>query len=574
MRKYLSLVKMLFVQQYKTRVTSLSGKKRRFGSVMLYLLMAVCFAPLLISVAVAMYYMGKFSQGDLYVGTFLMLACQGFVLMFGVHSIMSNVFVVKDAERLLFLPVRSPVIFFAKLTVAYLNELLTSALAIAVALVPFGLGAGAGVGYYLTLPAALFLILLLPMLFGSIIAMPLSALVTLFGKNSAIKTILRIVIYVLIMALYMYVMYSFGFLTGSENGNFLDNPEVVIKDLMDGFVERLQSVMPYFHSDYMLMMCMLASNAGEWFVGMALTLIENFALLAVMFAVSLPFYRKMLAMSVEGSGSSERRGKKTYSVKNRGVVREFIRTDVKRTLRDPQVGFQSFAGLIMMPVIVVILYFFMGLSSEGDSSFLEFIGITPLYQVIAPLVIMAYMTFLGCSTNVLGLYPVSRENRSLYILKSLPVPFGKILLAKVLLSTAVMLTGDFVSCVLIVALFGIKWYYGLAMLATMALIGFGSMCICTMLDLRQPKIGWDNFNQGLRNAKNSWIAMFIAFLCVLSLVIVSVPFVVLYGLTDGEGWYFSLCMWIMDLALGVGFAAVTYKIMNGKASKYFDRIEV
>ncbi len=572
--KYLALVKLLFVQQYKVRsaVATRSGKKR-LGSAALYLVLGVCFVPLFVAVAVAMYYMGKVSDGNVYVATFLTLICQSLVLMFGVHAVISNVFVVRDADRLLYLPIRSHVIFLAKLTVAYLNEVITTAVTAIVVLLPFGIGAGAGVAYYLMLLAALVLLPMLPMLAGTFVAMPISALVTLFGKNSAVKTILRIVLYVAIMALYMYAMYSFGFLTGSSGGNnFLDDPEKYIADTIGDFALNLQNVMPYFHSDYMLMQSMLATNFAQWAAGFACALAENAALLGLVFAVSLPFYRKMLASSVEGSGARGKNKNGGYVVKQRGTVREFMLTDLKRTVRDAQIGFQSFAGIIMTPVIVVILYFLMGTADSGETSFLELMQISPLYQMIAPLIILVYMTFLGCSTNVLGLYPISRENKSAFILKSLPVPFSKILLSKVLLATAVMVLSDFVTCILIVALFGVKWYIGIVMLAVMILVGFGAMCLTTLLDLKNPRFGWDNFNQGLKNAKNSWIAMLIALLAGVALTVCSVPFVVVFAILDSV--YLTIAMWAVDLGVSAAFAAVSYKIMTGKAAKYFERIEV
>lgn len=573
MKKFFSLVRLLFVQQFRTRPTTAEkGKKKRGGAIALGVLLVVCFAPMIIGVIVAMYYMGKISAGNKYIGSFILLVSQGFVLVFGVHSIMSNVFAVRDADMLLYLPLHAPVIFLVKLTVAYLNELITSAVVVAISLLPFGIGAGASFFYYIMLPIALAVLPMLPMLVGTLVAMPLSALVTFFGKNSAIKTILRILIYVIIVAIYMYAMYNFGFLTGSENGNFFDNPEVYFQDIMDEFLQKLQIVMPYFHPDYMLMTCMCATEAGVWALGLAAALLENVALLGLVFLVSMPFYHKMLTLSVENGDAGKRGRKEQYKVKNVGVLRELMRADIKRTLRDAQVGFQSFAGIIMMPLVVVIMYFFFGLSDQGDASLLETMGISPLYQVVAPLVILSYMTFLGCSTNVLGLYPISRENKSLYVLKSLPVPFAKILLAKVLLATTVMLASDLLSCVLIVALFRVKWYYGIAAFTTMALVSFGSMCVTTLLDLKTPNLGWDNFKQGIKNGKNSIVAMLIAFLCVVAIVTVSVPFAILYGFTSG--WYFVLLMWIANLALGSVFAAVAYKVMKGKADKYFERIEI
>ena len=145
MKKYLSLVKLLFVQQYKSRASSeRDGRKRRVGTAVLYVILALCFLPIALSVAVAIYYMGKVSGGDPYICMFLTLMCQGLVFMFGVHAIMSNVFIVKDADKLLYLPVRAPVIFLAKLTVAYLNELITTFVTVLVILLPFGIGAHIG----------------------------------------------------------------------------------------------------------------------------------------------------------------------------------------------------------------------------------------------------------------------------------------------------------------------------------------------------------------------------------------------------------------------------------------------
>ena len=574
MKKYLSLVHLFFVQQFKSR-TAVSGSsnKRRVKIAIVIAVLALCFAPLLISIAVVMYYMGKLSNGNVYVGTFLTLSCQGLVLMFGLHAIITNVFTVRDADKLLYLPVRAYTIFFAKLTVAYINEVITTAASVLLVLLPFGIGAATGVVYYLMLPLVVILTPMLPMLVGCIVAMPFSALIARISKNSTIKTVLRIVIYLVVMAVYMYAMYSFGFLAGTDNGNILDNPELYMQDMISGFIDRLSYVMPYFHPNYMLMSAMLTTTVVDWLVSFAATLGEHIALLGVVFLIALPFYRKLLAFSIDnGSGGVRKMGKAQYKLGKNGVVKELMISDLKRTARDGQLGFQSFAGIIMMPIIVVVLYFFMGISGEEDSSFLQLMGVSPLYQVVTPLVVLVYMTFIGIGTNILGLYPISRENTTVYVLKSLPVSFSKILLSKVLLATAVMLISDFVTCVLIVVLLGVKWYYGLAMLATMSLMGFGSMCITTMLDLKDPRFGWANFQQSLKNSKNSWIAMLIGLLLGLTTAAISIMFIVWYSLTSA--WYAILLMWLLIFGVMFAFAAVSYKIMSGKAAKYFEKIEI
>lgn len=571
MKKYFSLVKLLFLQQFKSRATAGNAKKRRVGTVILFVILAICFTPLLLALALSMYYMGKLSGGSVYLGTYLMLNCQGLVLLLGLHTIISNVFTVRDADKLLYLPVNAHVIFFGKLTVAYLNEIITTAVAVIFALLPFGIGAGAHFGYYVMLIAATALLPMLPMLVGCIVAMPFAALVARLGKNSVFKTVFRIVIYLLVMGAYMYLMYNFGFMASSANGNIFDNPELYVQGILDDFVEQTSSVMPYFHPNYMLVSAMLASSFGDWLVGFAATLGEHVALLLLVFVVSLPFYRKLLAYSLE-NGSGGARSKTQYRVRKLGVVRELMLSDLKRTARDGQMGFQSFAGIVMMPIVVVLLYLFMGINDTGNVSFLQLMSLSPYYQVIGPLVILAYMTFVGLSTNVLGLYPISRENKSVYILKSLPVAFSKILLAKVLVATVVMAISDFATCILIVTLLRVQWYYGVAMFVAMVFIGFGSMCITTLLDLKYPRFGWANYDQSLKNTKNGWIAMLIALVAMVEIALTSVLFVVWYSTT--KAWYVLFTMWAVILIAMFVFAFVSYKIMADKATKYFNTIEI
>ena len=226
----------------------------------------------------------------------------------------------------------------------------------------------------------------------------------------------------------------------------------------------------------------------------------------------------------------------------------------------------------MLPVMVVIFYLAFGMSAGEEGKLIDVLKQFELYQIIAPLIFVTYMSMLGITSNIFGLYPISRENKSIYLVKSLPVSFNKYLLSKVILATAVMLISDFLTCLLIVILFGVKWYYGLAMLCVMAMLSFGGMCITTLVDLKSPKLGWTNFNQSLKNAKNSWIGLLIGLVTSLIVGIVGGLFVILWYFTK-SGWYVLLIMWLAIIGVCVAFAFVCYKIMTKNAQKYFEAIE-
>ncbi len=570
MKKFISLTKLLFVQQYRVKPTE--SKKRRGGTIATYIILAVCFAPMLVMIAIAMFGLGKLSQGleegGAGVCAMLIFMSQGAVLLFGIPTLISNVFTVKDADKLLFLPIRSSTVFTAKLTVAYLNEVITTAVMLVFMLLPFGIGYSAPVGYYLLLLLGLFLIPLLPMLIGSIIAIPLSALITKVGKNGVVKTILQTVMFFLIMAVYLFVMYELGFMDGSVEEDSTDIAQILL--------DKLQSVsvmVKYVHSNYTFANAMLATTFTVFIVNLLIAIAENVLLLGLVIAMALPFYHWMLTKSVEGGDGRRRKtAKSNLQVKNQGVVKELIFTDLKRITRESQIGFQSILSLIMLPVMVVIFYLAFGMSAGEEGKLIDVLKQFELYQIIAPLIFVTYMSMLGITSNIFGLYPISRENKSIYLVKSLPVSFNKYLLSKVILATAVMLISDFLTCLLIVILFGVKWYYGLAMLCVMAMLSFGGMCITTLVDLKSPKLGWTNFNQSLKNAKNSWIGLLIGLVTSLIVGIVGGLFVILWYFTK-SGWYVLLIMWLAIIGVCVAFAFVCYKIMTKNAQKYFEAIE-
>lgn len=574
MKKYLSLVKLLFIQQY--RVKPQQGKRKKGGTIAAYIVLGVCFVPMLIGLAVAMYYLGQQTKNVDNVAnitTILIFFCQGIVLLFGIPTLISNVFSSKDADKLLFLPVRSSTIFAAKLTVVYLNEVITTAVMLVATLLPFGAGLSAGPAYFLLLILALVLIPMLPMLIGSIVAIPLSALIAKIGKNGAVKTILQIVLFIAIMAVYMVGMYELGLWGGDasdEIGGGTDAAQVLLDKLAN-----MGQFAKYVHSDYTLAQALTGATFGAVVLNLLISVAENALLFGLVLLMALPFYHWMLSSSVEGEGGARKRkksGKDELQVKNQGVVKELIFTDIKRVMRDSQMGFQCIMSLIVLPLFVGIFSFAFGMSSGEDGNMVEMLRAEPLYQVIAPIVFVAYMSMLGMTSNVLGIYPISRENKSIYIIKSLPLSFSKYLLAKVILATVALVLSDTVTCILIVALFGIEWYYGLLMLITMALLGFGTMCITTLIDLKSPKLGWTNFNQSLKNAKNSWLAMLVGFICMLALAVVAVACIVGYVFTSG-GWYMLMIMWIIIIGLSVGFAIVSYRIMTSNAQKHFENIE-
>ena len=565
MKRFLSLVRLLFVQQY--RMKPFESKKRKISTILLLCFVAVCFLPLIFGIAFVTFYIGKLSGANNGIAAMLITLCQGLVVLFGLPAIMTNIFNGKDSDKLLCLPVRANTIFLAKLFAVYLNEVITSVFSILIILLPFGLGAHASVGFYVMMPFAVVLIPMLPLFVGCLIAMPFSALFARLRNGSAWKTVIQIIFYLIVMGLYVWAMYQMGFMS--------DDTVFASEDFAQQIVAKLQNVahnMVYVHSNMMLATSMVSRTFGTGALTFMFSLAENLAVLGVVVLISYPFYRWILASSLESNGEYRRKkASQEYQFKKRGVLKELIFTDLKRVVRNPQMGFQAFAGILVMPLIVVLMYFTINRDLPSGLTTIENLANSATYRIIAPLVIVAYMSLIGLGVNTLGLYPISRENKSLYLLKNLPISFQKLLLAKVILATGVMLTCNLVTCITVGVMFKIDWYFGVIMMCMMALLGFGGMCVTTLLDLKAPRLGWTNFNQGLKNARNSWIAMLIGIIC--AAVMAAVAALCVFWFVRTLSWVAIAVMWTILICLAFAFAVGAYHVMASKAQKYFENIE-
>ena len=185
MKKYLALIKLLLTQQF--RYKPLADKKKRAGTIALFVVVGVCLLPTFAIFAVGLFAIGTIVGLDEGVVSLVILMCQGVVLVFGTLTSMSVIFNGKDAEKMLCLPIPSTTVFLAKVTVAYIGETITSALTALMFLLPFGLGAGAGAGYFLMLLPALLLMPVLPTLLGIIVSMPFVALFQRLRTNAVLK---------------------------------------------------------------------------------------------------------------------------------------------------------------------------------------------------------------------------------------------------------------------------------------------------------------------------------------------------------------------------------------------------
>ncbi len=564
-RHFWTVVGVLLKDQFRAKPTANETKQKRkrraVSTGLVYILIVVGFSPLLALIGYTIYSLGALRLG-MYAETvaFLILVCQGVVLLFSFQSILRNVFMCADGHRLLCLPLTSATIFAAKLFVAYLFETITSVVMAVALLVPFGIGAGFSLSYFLMLLPVTVLLPVLPMFLGILLCIPLSMLLNRLKNHNVLRLVFQVLFFLAAMALYMVFLNSMYKFDGSGNGDV--NALVV---LLCSLLENISGVVKYVYPVYWMGVTMTSAVWSDVLLGFlgALVCAAVMFLLAVLCA--LPMYKRNLVGQNEGSSGAR---KKSVQFKQRGIVAELAVTDAKRMFRDKQFGLPALLGIVMLPIISVFMFVGFNAGSEGGGALNSF----PIYQLIAPLALFAYMLLIGMSANPIVMYPISRENRAFYLLKTYPIGLSYIFKAKLLLSSLSILAGYLLTGILSGILFDIDWIYVVFMTVSMSLYAFAQMCIVTIFDLKNPKLNWTNFNQSLKNSRTVWQSMLVSLVVILVIAGIGVAFGFWYLYSGMD--YIITVMWIAVIVLGVAFSAVSYKLLISMGKKLFARIEI
>lgn len=564
-RHFWTVVGVLLKDQFRAKPTANETKQKRkrraVSTGLVYILIVVGFSPLLALIGYTLYSLGALRLG-MYAETvaFLILVCQGVVLLFSFQSILRNVFMCADGHRLLCLPLTSATIFAAKLFVAYLFETITSVVMAVALLVPFGIGAGFSLSYFLMLLPVTVLLPVLPMFIGILLCIPLSMLLNRLKNHNVLRLVFQVLFFLAAMALYMVFLNSMYKFDGSGNGDV--NALVV---LLRSLLENISGVVKYVYPVYWMGVAMTSAVWSDVLLGFlgALACAAVMFLLAVLCA--LPMYKRNLVGQNEGSSGAR---KKSVQFKQRGIVAELAVTDAKRMFRDKQFGLPALLGIVMLPIISVFMFVGFNAGSEGGGALNAF----PVYQLIAPLALFAYMLLIGMSANPIVMYPISRENRAFYLLKTYPIGLSYIFKAKLLLSSLSILAGYLLTGILSGILFDIDWIYVVFMTVSMSLYAFAQMCIVTIFDLKNPKLNWTNFNQSLKNSRTVWQSMLVSLVVILVIAGIGVAFGFWYLYSGMD--YIITVMWIAVIVLGVAFSAVSYKLLISMGKKLFARIEI
>ena len=478
------------------------GKKRISRSVGAIL----SISPLVIMIAVLMAFLASSlkSIADLSaLLTSVLFATQMMVLFLSMASMFSTLYDAKDTPFLQSLPIKPTGVFFAKFALVYVNALKLSVVAflpVAYA-VTITFNVVNHTMFYGAYPLILLVALVapvLPLFVAVLFSMPIAYIGSYFKGKPTLKSVLTIIFYVILMGAYMVVVYFMNTKGFGQEGEV---------EISQGALSSLYGVARAIYPDKVLVDFCYGINVGKNF-GISAACVVG--MIAVMILLAMAFYKRI---NVKKSETAVQSSSSKTTLKQENIVISLVKRDFKSIIRNSTLAMTSLANSLMAPIFIVVMYFITGFkegNGEDMSSLMsEMMGIG--------YVIMYSMIFLA-GANLVASLAYTREGKSFFATKSLPIKPIDSIKSKVLLATIVPAVIMIPIMLISLLLFKIDIVSTLLIGVDTMLMVVGINCLNVLFDMKKGNQHWEDVSE-LRNAsRGNYYQIISAFMAIIPAV--------------------------------------------------------
>jgi len=556
---------LLFDNGFKKRLKSTTLAVRAAITVLLVLGIIV-----LAGVCVALYFgaqpikeIGKMAE----LLTLILTIADGVILVFGIVSLINHLFLSKDAEFFLALPVKSGTIYFAKIVYIYLTELIITACILVPISLVIGISASMSWYYYLAMFFAIVSTPMFPLMIASIISLPLMFVVSFFRARAVFTSIMLVLVFGIAMAAYFFAIGSIG-KGGESGGGSVDESIIAIFDSISNIVYILPpltavaylatgSIQTVFGIQSSTTMANLI-NAGVFVFGLLI-------LILLIYLVAQIVYKRGVRSQLEGNKYISKRGLDS----DESVIKALVQKEWKEILRTPGFAIQYFFPIVFAPLLV----FFCSVSFKGVNMMTT--QDVPLVLraifLLIPIILFMFISSTTLCTSAGSLF--SREGEKFYYVKIFPVSIQLQIKAKLRVSFVIAIISTLL--MLIVYIVITKQYLSAILSLIFALIyGYGMVCFAALFDIKQPKLKWTSIRDVSKNNKNIFIPSMIGigFTIVVAIFIAVASFIFSAAGLGFVQIVIIICVFLYGF--GILFCILTSRAIKRIAEQSVAKIEV
>lgn len=537
MKDFILVFKTLFKNANPSKKDDDGKKKLSSGAKLL-----ISVSPLIVLVCAMIAFLSislkNLSEFSLIV-TALVGATQLIVLFLSMFSIVSTLYESKDTPFLSTLPLKPTSVFLAKFAMTYVSALQLCAIVILPTVLSGAIAYNVAsktmfYGFYPLLFVIIAFAPILPLFVVVVLSMPVVWLGSYFKSKPTLKSILTILFYLALMCAYMVIVYFMNTRGFGQEGNI---------EMSQGTLGSLATLANVFYPDKVLVSLCLGIDAGKNF-GISAAIIV--CMIAIMLVLSSLFYKKINMRKSESVQVTE---SKNVSLKHNDVVVSLMKRDFKSIMRNSTLAMTSFANLLMAPIFIVVMYFISNFKSNTDD------GLTPIMSDMMGIgfVVMYSMIFLA-GANMLANMAYTREGKSFFASKTLPINPKDSIKAKLLLSVIV-------PCVLLVPIMLISLLlYKIDIVSTL-FVGIdtlmmitGACCMSILFDMKKGNQHWEQVSD-IKNSSQNVYQIISALVSVLPAIVLFVLGIILASFAQSLG---EIAIKVIYWSVGTVFSAAVF----------------
>lgn len=513
MKPFLSFIKMQLNVNYsisalKYRFTR--EKKKRWEPILIGMVIVVSLLPLLALYTALM--LSVFSGGlmmgqpEMVLATAFVMA-QLVILIFGILYIMGTFYFSKDIMSVVPLPLKPYEIIGGKFIVVLVNEYLTSIPLLQPPIIIFGVGTSQGVLYWLKSLIIMVIAPVIPLAIASLLVILLMRVVNIARYKDLLVIVGGIV---LIFASFM------------------------VSALMQNIPENTKDIEQFFASQTSLV-DMIGSRfppaiwAAKGLSGGGLSGAEYFLLFLGVSAVLLVFmlwvanqvfYKALLAGQEVSRKRKVLTGTQIDKRLGRGTspVLALLKREWKLMIRTPLYVLNGLVGSIAGPLMVAVLYFMRG--SDPELAMMAESLKDPEVVPYVALGCLGLMLFTA-GMNLVASTALSREGKTIWVAKMIPVTARQQVDAKFLCSYFVSAIGVLMTTLIMVVLLKlpILWAIGATIVGLIGSVPLAALNL--LIDVFHPKLVWNSEQEAMKQNMNGGIGMLISFIVLLIMAAVA-----------------------------------------------------
>lgn len=535
MKTILALLKLQI--DNKTDLLKVSSPKK-----MLLSILKVVLTLTIATVGVKLAFQAVFGKGVFItegIISILLLITQAISLFFAIGNIIQTLYLSRDNQMLICLPVTPNQLFISKILLIYLREVAVNASICIPLFIALALQGSLGFVFYISLPLLILMLPILPIVLASFLSIPIMSLIQFLKKH----VVLSIVSLLTVVAV---CFWGYVSVIAKVAGNFdLFNDQIKIFNMINQTVASLSK-----HIVLYMQLAKATLSFGQWF-WYPLFLVLCVALSTLTILIIRPLYFKIAMSSLENTVRSK---EKKSKFKKTNPFFSLIKKEALCIFRSPTDIFEYFLFTLLMPFMVFSydkLLSTLAVSPEG-------------VNMISGAHVMA-LAILAMLSNLSSASAISRDGGNFYTSKIIPINYYAQIFAKMTFNA--LFTGGALLVTMVISFFSegaVAWQIVMGTVAVM-FASIGHIAWSIDMDINNPTVNLQGNEDSSITSKSTPKSM------VAGLIIGFVLGMIVILMSDFKS---LMLPYLIIIALSVVFAIYRVYMLILRIHLRYDKIEM